>query len=157
MKNEQVQRYWDNVVLKRIQGMAKLLGVKFNDSIAQIANHAYEEGCNFVQIITAEELIGKDVYQLMHSILVERIIEAVKELNVEEIEIEHGPYVGGVYAQSIPGETEPYISGCRVDLVRVNGNSIVCEEKGKCLVMQNELTFSDLLSIYRNIPYKEGW
>lgn len=157
MKNEQVQKYWDEVVLKRIRGFAELMGLEFNDNVAQIACNAYEEGCNFTRVISADEFIGKDAYQLMHSTLVEHIIEAIKELGKEEIEIKNGPYVGGVCAQpSIEGK-EPFIFGATIDLVRVNGDSIVCEDKGKCIVLQNELTYADLLRIYRNIPYKEGW
>lgn len=157
MNNEQVQKYWDEVVLKRIRGFAKLMGIEFDDNIARIACEAYEDGCNFTHMISADEFIGKDAYQLMHSILVERIIEAINELGKEEVEIKNGPYVAGVYAKSSIDGKEPYISGACVDLVRVNGESIVCEKRGKCLVMQNELTFADLLRIYRNIPYKEGW
>lgn len=157
MNNEQVQKYWDEVVLKKIRGFAKLMGIEFNDDVAKIACEAYEEGCNFTQMISANEFIGKDAYQLMHSILIERIIEAIKELGKDEVKIKNGPYVAGVYATPAIDGKEPYISGARVDLVRVNGESIVCEERGKCFVMQNELTVANLLRIYRNIPYKEGW
>lgn len=84
MNNEQVQKYWDEVVLKRIRGLAKLMGMEFNDNITRIACEAYEDGCNFSRMISADEFIGKDAYQLMHSILVERIIEAINELGKEK-------------------------------------------------------------------------
>ena len=139
MRKEQVQRYFDEVVLKRIEALAKLLGVSFNDDIARIACDAYNDGCNFTYSLAADELIGRDAYQLMHSILIERIIEAIHELGLIEIEIKCGPYVKDVYAMPSVEGKEPYISGARVDLVRVNGDSIVCEEKGRCVIMQLSL------------------
>ena len=155
MKEKQVQRYFNEVVLKRIEALAKLLGIDFNDDIARIVCAAYNDGCNFTYSLAADELIGRDAYQLMHSILIERIIEAIHELGLTEIEIKCGPYVKDVYAMPSVEGKEPFISGAHVDLVRVNGDSIVCEEKGKCVIMQNDLSFADLLRIYRNIPYKE--
>lgn len=157
MKKEQVQRYWNEVVLKQIEGLTKLLGIDFNDDISRIACAAYNDCCNFTYSLAANDFIGRDAYQLMHSILIEHIIEAIHELGLIEIEIKNGPYVKDVYAMPSVEGKEPFISGAHVDLVRVNGDSIVCEEKGKCVIMQNDLSFADLLRIYRNIPYKEGW
>lgn len=156
MKAKVFQEYFDNSVEPELKMYAEHYGVEYEGRVADLCARAYSEGINKAYTEATREFIDKDTHVQMHHIAVELIIEAIQKLGKKSIRIESGPYIQGVFA--CPGsDGKPYVTGAFIRKVEVNGESILCEcddEGSECFIMQNELSFADLLKIYRYIPFK---
>ena len=157
MKEKDFQKHFDNSVEPELKMYAEYYGVEYEGRVANLCARAYSEGINKAYTEATREFIDKDTHVQMHHIAVELIIGAIQELGKKSIRIKNGPYIQGVYAW--PGsDGKPFVTGAFVRKVKINGESIVCEcddEGSECFIMQNDLTFADLLRIYRYIPLKE--
>lgn len=156
MEAKVFQEHFDNSVEPELKMYADCQGVEYKGCVANLCARAYSEGLNKAYTEATREFIDKDTHVQMHHIAVELIIEAIQKLGEKSVRIKNGPYIQGVFA--CPGsDSKPFFMGAFVRKVKINGESIVCEcddKDSECFIMQNELSFADLLKIYRYIPFK---
>ncbi len=156
MKEKDFQEHFNNSVEPELKMYSEHYGVEYEGRVANLCARAYSEGINKAYTDATREFIDKDTHVQMHHIAEELIIEAIQKLGKKTIRIKNGPYIQGVHVrQSVDGK--PFVTGAFVRKIKINGESIVCvcdDEGSECFIMQNELTFADLLRIYRYIPFK---
>ena len=154
MTNQEVNDYLD----KKREGYeywAKYYGFDYNKELDRIVSDAFEDGCNFAYQKAIEEFGGKDMNAIMHKLMIDNIIEAIRKHHAESIELKDsiGFHVGAI--QCPDGHVVRDYG--KVQRITINGDHLIFEVPEKGFIMQNELSVLDLMHIYQYIPIHEGW
>lgn len=150
MSNKELNEHWNISELPYIKELAKLLNIEYTENIDRLVCGAYSDGFNHAYNVLTKELVGKNTLEIMHHLMLDTIIDEVNKKGGTVRLKGDGYFVRGVAVDVSP--TGMYIkSGCIMEISTENGG-ITFEVPDVGFVMQNELSFIDLLHIYKLIP-----
>ncbi len=148
MTNEEVNKYWSEVCLPIIKMFAKYR-IEYSDDVDFLVRRAYKQGCAFAYNKSFEEVNSKNVYEIIHQILVDKIIDEVDKCG-GSVDLKEGYYVDDATVSLTPDGLLP--TGGFIKRLETNGHSLIFDIPNIEFKMQNEMSFSDLLHIYKLIP-----
>ena len=154
MTNQEVNDYLDKK-RESYAYWAKYYGFDYNKELDRIVSDAFEDGCNFAYKKAIEEFGGKDMNEIMHQMMIDNIIEAIRKHHKESIELKGCINVNVGLIQYPGGGVSSGIG--MIKIISINGDHLIFEVPEKGFIMQNELSVLDLMHIYQYIPIHEGW